>query len=720
MIKKKDILELLKILNFHESNKKNIYVKDYPDVNCSIKVDLKKEQFVYPLEKGFTIGRKTTCNFSEPENFVVFECIDRLFSKGYRPEHITIEKECSLGHSKKGGFADVVVANEYGQALLIIECKTYGQEFNKELATMKADGGQLFSYWWQERSCRWLELYSCNLVDSRVDYSIIAFNCSDDKNIIEAHKNDETIKLYKNANNVEELFEAWSETYDQLYYNDVVFGEDTSAYKIGIKPLLKKDLKDFSANDKIVNKFEEILRHNNISDKENAFNRLIALFICKLVDEIQKSDSDIVDFQYKVGTDTYESLQDRLQKLHKEGMEKFMQEKIFYVSDDYARDLIEHYTGQNREEMIKDLQKTLRILKFYSNNDFAFKDVHNEELFFQNGKIVAEVVQLFENFRIIGSKDVQMLGDLFEQLLNKGFKQNEGQFFTPVPIARFIWRSLPIENIIKKDNKYSIPKIIDYACGAGHFLTEGSERINRYFLENDLQKEISQEWQEKKIFGIEKDYRLARVSKISLYMHDAGSGTIIFGDGLDNYKDKGVLPATFDILVANPPYSVSSFKLHLKLKDNNLNILKHISNNGSEIETLFIERINQLLKPQSYAAVILPSTILNKNNDSFIAARESILKNFYLRAIVQLSDRTFGATNISTNIFFLEKFKNKPTKSKIVKDCVDAIFSNKSLSNWKDKEVFSSYLKKINVKKDFYTKFIKKKISYNKLKKALR
>ena len=32
----------------------------------------------------------------------------------------------------------------------------------------------------------------------------------------------------------------------------------------------KKDLKDFSTDDKIVNRFEEILRHNNVSDKENA------------------------------------------------------------------------------------------------------------------------------------------------------------------------------------------------------------------------------------------------------------------------------------------------------------------------------------------------------------------------------------------------------------------------------------------------------------------
>ena len=148
-----------------------------------------------------------------------------------------------------------------------------------------------------------------------------------------------------------------------------------------------------------------------MSDKENAFNRLIALFIAKLVDEIQKSETDIVEFQYKIGTDTYETLQDRLQRLHKEGMERFMREEIYYVADDYAEQVIQSYTGQKRTKLIEELKNTIRVLKFYTNNDFAFKDVHNEELFYQNGKILVEMVQLFENYRIIGSNNLQMLGD---------------------------------------------------------------------------------------------------------------------------------------------------------------------------------------------------------------------------------------------------------------------------------------------------------------------
>lgn len=65
-----------------------------------------------------------------------------------------------------------------------------------------------------------------------------------------------------------------------------------------------------------------------------------------------------------------------------------MKEEIFYVPDDYAENLVRQYTGQERKNMIAHLKYTLRILKFYTNNDFAFKDVHNEQLFLQNGKIL--------------------------------------------------------------------------------------------------------------------------------------------------------------------------------------------------------------------------------------------------------------------------------------------------------------------------------------------
>lgn len=710
MITKDNLPKVLEFLGFEK--KGNTYCKTFADLeSCTISVDFKNKQLNYPENLGFKINDRTTCNFEHPENFVVFECVHRLLEKGYRPEHIELEKRWNLGHDSKGGKADICVYDkDGGNMLIIIECKTAGSEHSKALKLLKEDGGQLFSYWQQERSTKWLSLYASDYKESEVSFENYIVDCTDDENVKKLAKKDKTIRLYENAQTVKDLFDVWNETYDKIIFEKgVIFGEDSQAYQIGVPPLRKKRLEDFKPDDKIVNRFEEILRHNNVSDKENAFNRLVALFICKLVDETQKTDNDIVEFQYKTGTDTYESLQDRLQRLHKEGMEKFMGEEIYYVSDDYAENLFaQKFNDAKRKAAIEDLKNTIRILKFYSNNDFAFKDVHNEELFFQNGKILVEVVQLFQKYRIVYPSKHQFLGDLFEQLLNKGFKQNEGQFFTPTPITRFIWDCLPMDKLVRQGENFVFPKIIDYACGAGHFLTEAVEAVNNYFTaHNNVDAIRENAWCEHHIFGIEKDYRLARVAKVSLYMNGAGQGKIKFGDGLEQYPEEQVTNTTFDILVANPPYSVSGFKAHPKLKNNRFELLDRnlISNDGSEIETLFVERIAQLLKPKGIAAVVLPSSILSNDSNSYMTAREILLQNFYLRAVAQFGSKTFGATGTNTVVLYLEKYNEPPKKREIVKDIVTAILSGEFSNEWEDDEVFNKYIAKINVPEDLYKSF---------------
>ena len=114
------------------------------------------------------------------------------------------------------------------------------------------------------------------------------------------------------------------------------------------------------------------------------------------------------------------------------------------------------------------------------------------------------------------------------------------------------------------------------------YISENIEEYFKYFVkecEKFEKKETRASTEDGKInniFGIEKDYRLARVSKISLFMNGAGEGNIIFGDGLENTPEKQIENNSFDILVANPPYSVSAFKQHLKLKNNSFIYLIYI------------------------------------------------------------------------------------------------------------------------------------------------
>ena len=69
-------------------------------------------------------------------------------------------------------------------------------------------------------------------------------------------------------------------------------------------------------------------------------------------------------------------------------------------------------------------------------------------------------------------------------LLTTGLKQESGQFFTPVPIAQFIIKSIPVDELIeeklqKGEQNNLLPYVIDYAAGSGHFLTEIMHEVQR-------------------------------------------------------------------------------------------------------------------------------------------------------------------------------------------------------------------------------------------------
>ena len=157
MINKDNFPLLLQALGFTQDSKE-LYTKQFPDFE--LKADFLKQQLIYPENKGFTIHERQTCNFSSSENFVVFECVHRLFEKGYKPEHIELEPKWKLGHGASGGRADILVRDQQNVPLLIIECKTFGKEFDKAWKDTLNDGAQLFSYIEQEKATQFVCLYA--------------------------------------------------------------------------------------------------------------------------------------------------------------------------------------------------------------------------------------------------------------------------------------------------------------------------------------------------------------------------------------------------------------------------------------------------------------------------------------------------------------------------------------------------------------------------------
>ncbi len=667
---------LVKALGFYpKENASGIFQKKYDAYVIEVNFDKKSFNFGDKIRAE----SKSTQNFSQAENWVVLECVDRLLEKGYKPQNITLEKTWKTGHGTSGRL-DVLVTHDDGAAYMMIECKTWGKEYEKELSNLHKNGGQLFTYFQQDKNADVILLYTSQFIDGKIQFQNEIINIE---------------KEYKETSNVKDFYDRWN----KLTKNNGVFESWVNSYNFESKALTLNDLKDIEEEDSsfIFNQFLEILRHNVVSDKPNAFNKIFTLFLCKIYDEKHTKPNQELVFQWfyapytydgiKYPADTHVSFQKRLTDLYSKGMKAFLEKEVTDISD---KDFDKKYAGLDdfTKQEIKD---TLTKIRLEKNNEFAIKEVFNSDSFEENAVVVKEIVELLQNYKIRYTKKQQYLSDFFELLLTTGLKQESGQFFTPVPIAQFIIRSLPIDTLVnekleKGEKNNLLPKVIDYASGSGHFITE-SMHVMQQLIDaknpddylSDTSKKIRNwqddhfDWALKYVYGIEKDYRLVKVGKVGCYLHGDGLAQIVHSDGLGNFKTtkdyKGALNHAdadfekenkqFDIVVSNPPYSVSSFKNNARkfYSENDFELYDYLTDNSSEIECLFIERTKQLLKDGGIAGIILPSSILS-NTGIYSKSREMILQYFEIIAIAEFGSNTFMATGTNTVTLFLRRRNN--------------------------------------------------------------
>ena len=698
-----------------ENGTGEIYSKTYhKTIDYTISIDFNKELIDYVDETAtekITVIRDTTSNFNYAENAVVLECVDRLLTLGYTPGTLTLEKSFPNGHGAT--YLDIFVTKD-DKSYLMIECKTFGEKYEDELKNMqslKNDGqpkGQLFAY------------YSAEQVHTK----LLCLYASKIENGIFERVNDiiETKEEWGKCGNIREVYDAWNKT----FLNKGIFEDGCVPYAYENKGLLRKELnpltKDAAAN--IFHQFLEILRHNAVSDKPNAFNKMLNLFVCKIMDEDKQPD-ELLAFQWDEKTN-YRTMMSKLEELYKQGMNQFLCIDVTDYSESDLNSALLKLDEKDKLVVINMLQN----LRLQKGAEFAFTEVYNEETFLTNAKIVREIVELLQKWQFRYGRKQQFLGDFFEQLLSTSIKQESGQFFTPIPIARFIVSSLPLKELTyakAHDNnvKEILPAVIDYACGSGHFLTEymdieqsiindydidekgltstAKKSLNRWKKsdEDDLSGEF--EWAADYVYGIEKDYRLVKTTKISTFLNGDGDANIIHADGLDKFSSEkyfGLLKMKnggngqnghFDIVVANPPFSVNEFKKTLNADSRDFSLYDLVSDKNDNIECLFIERTAQLLHAGGYGAIILPVSIIKNDDLLHVSTRNIILRNFHICALVRMRAKVFAKTSTETILFFLKR--REDVEYATIKNCVDIFLDNHTDFSYAGRtKVISSYI----------------------------
>ena len=698
MITSDNIQEVLRSFEFTEN--KNVWTKQY-STGASITVDFNSPKINYaPLDESFSLGeypskekpatgfvihRDTTINFSSKENFVCLVCIHLLLKKGYEAKHIVIEPAFKVAHGVKPAFGDILVFDKEYNPLVLIENKTYGAEFSKEWNLMQKDGGQLFGYLGEiiktMKPCQNLVLFAADFEEKRLVPKNYIITLKDNEKRIAELDNPKTF-----ANAQGKYFEVWNHTYRNAIETKGLFEDDIEAYTVGKLKYTTNDLNPLSHAEikPIYNEFAKILRNHAITDFEHSFYILIDLFLCKITDELNNPDD--LQFYYKgIARDTPKEYCNRLLKLYQVGKKQLFDVDVINKEEEDIKQIFVD-TGRILNGLYTGIKELFEEMKFYNIKKFNFIDVENKEDFEMNFQILIEITSLIQDINLSSSETNHFFGDLFEGLLSKNVHQTEGQFFTPLPIVNFIINSLP-----QFPNTDKV-KVLDYACGAGHFLTE--------FVKH---------YPKAKVYGIEKSQTLSQVAKIATIINGSQNSRVVFKDSLSqintmDVRYQGFDKESFDCIIANPPYSVKGFLNTLEQKDREqFELTKSIDEKAylknDSIECFFVERAQHFLKKDGLMGIILPVSLLSNSNErTYLKTREIILANFNILAIAFMNSRTFGSTGTNTIILFAQKVARKNSES-----LLRAFMDKKDYKHqYTSSDAIDSYIQKQGYPKDEY------------------
>ena len=570
--------------------------------------------------------------------WIVIKLVNEL---GYKLENIELEKQYDLGRPKvHKPRIDVIVRDEKGNAFLYIELKS-PQDYEKDKDEVIEK--QLFNLAAQEKGegkeVKYLVLYTIE-----TDQEAIKDKCI----LIDYEKFSS--------------FDAWKEARDFTNKLPARYGR---AQK---EPYTKSGSKDLETSftheqlDGLRKNLHNVLWGGGGTDDNDIFSSLVNIILAKIQDESEKQTGEKYDFQ------------------------------IFSFKDGESFESNEELFGRINELYRKALRKKLNI----GDETKLKKSFVIDENKFSLNKLKYTVSEL-ERFSFVDGKNSlngkDILGDFFEGIIREGFKQTKGQFFTHIHIVKFLLWGLQLDTLAieRVNNDLEIPYLIDPSAGSGTFLIEYmkfiTENLKRRFKDKlnknrDVEDKFGEwfkpdhrenKWAREYIYGMEINFNLGTASKVNMILHGDGSTNIFVKDGLLPFRfyDKETAPnflkqyeqdnvyfdkevnGQFDCLITNPPFSVD---LDNETKSN----VKHefLFGDKKNSENLFVERWYQLLKPNGRFGAVLPESIFDTTENTYI--RLFIYKYFKVRAVVSLPQLTFEPfTGTKTSLLFAQKKTKK-------------------------------------------------------------
>ena len=241
------------------------------------------------------------------------------------------------------------------------------------------------------------------------------------------------------------------------------------------------------------------------------------------------------------------------------------------------------------------------------------------------------------------------LGHGYEYLIGK-FDSDDGhtaqQFYTNRTVAHLMAEML---------NPQPMESIYDPTCGSGGILISCIDHI----------KSRGQEWRNVKVYGQEIIPPTASICRMNLFLHGVKEFTIRTGDTLSTpaFLEKDRLK-TFDLVVANPPYSISNWDRDAFSTDKYGRNFLGTPPQG-RADYAFIQHILTSMDSETgRCAILLPHGVLFRGEEADM--RTNLVKSDLVEAVIGIGKNLFYNSPMEACILVCRSKKTADRAGKIL------------------------------------------------------
>lgn len=400
---------------------------------------------------------------------------------------------------------------------------------------------------------------------------------------------------------------------------------------------------------------------------------ILTMLFVKYLSDFYKEKLELLKEEYGDKTDRIEA------KLKRE---KFRLDES--CTFDY---LVKHKEAPNLGEIMNKVLERIeednrdKLEGIFRSIDFNSKNVLGDTK--ERNTILKNLIEDFSDSRLdlrpsmLEGNDV--IGDAYEYLLSH-FAGEEGkkggEFYTPSEVS-----TLLAKLVEPKEGEM----IYDPTCGSGSLLIKASKEIgNKNF----------------RLYGQEKNGQTHALCKMNMFLHEINDAVIEWGDTIRNplhLQDN--LLKTFDVVVANPPFSLDKWGADFAENDPFMRFNHYEVPPKSKGDYAFVIHMIKSLNEHGRMGVVLPHGVLFRGASEG-KIRQKLIEQNLLDAIIGLPANLFFGTGIPAAILVFKK--NRVNNDILFIDASREFDKAKNQNNLTDEnieKIIETYRNRIEIEK---------------------